>query len=143
MKSKIYFISDGMYIKIGKANNVAKRIEQLQFGNARLLITVGCMYGGIKKEKELHKMFKQHHISGEWFRSVSEIISFAKMNNVEGLYNSDLTEYQNQKKRYLKNYRQKNYFKEYSNEYMKEYRQNPSYKKYNREYMKIYRKTRR
>ena len=33
MESYVYFISDGINVKIGKANNVRQRLGELQVGN--------------------------------------------------------------------------------------------------------------
>ena len=68
----IYFIRSGSKgpIKIGfTSNSVEERMSDLQVGNPFKLYLVGCISGGIDKEAELHQMFKDDRINGEWFRS--------------------------------------------------------------------------
>lgn len=76
--SNVYFISDGDYIKIGKANNPEKRLVQLQTGNPKtlkLLNVIEC-----KTEKEafeleafLHTILQSTHQTGEWFHLPVEV----------------------------------------------------------------------
>lgn len=68
----VYFVSDGEYVKIGKANNVAKRLATLQTANARHL---QCLYlipavddsAAVIMEGKLHKLYKDYRLEGEWF----------------------------------------------------------------------------
>lgn len=59
-------------IKIGLADNVRQRIEELQVGNPAELILIAviqCKTRGeaAKLEKTFHKIFARQHIRGEWF----------------------------------------------------------------------------
>ncbi len=66
----IYFVGvdDGHSpIKIGWAEDVGKRMKQLQIGNWKDLVTFGEISGGKLLEHWLHKQIKEHHIRGEWF----------------------------------------------------------------------------
>lgn len=68
----IYFISDGEFVKIGKANNPQMRIKQIQTGNARELYIMGLIacessYQANMLEGALHKYFNKYRKCGEWF----------------------------------------------------------------------------
>ncbi len=68
--NKIYIFKANKYYKIGKCNNVKRRVKQLQ---------TGCMFDieildyfevtdATKTEKELHEKYKHKQIKGEWFK---------------------------------------------------------------------------
>jgi hypothetical protein len=60
-------------IKIGKTNNVEKRIKQIQTGNANKVILVR-MYETEKVslvEQALHDKFRRFKLRGEWFTGFS------------------------------------------------------------------------
>lgn len=66
----VYFIQCGESgpIKIGYSkNNIEKRLIIAQVYNPFLLHLLCAMPGNRKKEKELHKTFKDDKILGEWF----------------------------------------------------------------------------
>lgn len=71
--SKVYFITDGMYIKIGNTKgSIKKRIQQLNTGSANKLYLIGWIYGDKNKEKELHMKFHNDKCrfdssGSEWF----------------------------------------------------------------------------
>jgi hypothetical protein len=76
----IYFIqatSDNR-IKIGMSDNPTIRLRQLQTGSSSqkpyTILTV--LPGGRRREKELHKKFKEYHSHREWFNPASEILEF-------------------------------------------------------------------
>lgn len=79
----IYFIQcgDDGPIKIGIAEDVEHRMMALQTGcpyELHLLETY-CPYEGFDArlfEAQLHALFAQHRIVGEWFRPVDEIMDF-------------------------------------------------------------------
>ena len=63
-----YAITDGLSIKIGKSENVDARINQLQTGNPRYLMLLGCVDGDI--ERQVHDILQQRGVrrfAGEWF----------------------------------------------------------------------------
>ncbi len=76
MDSYVYFISDGKYIKIGKSAKPMKRLEQLQTSNARELKLLGIIPGSSVKENELHSMFNNLHVRGEWFKLDNSILLY-------------------------------------------------------------------
>lgn len=69
MKKVIYLISDGYYIKIGKTThrNVKKRLGKIQTGNARKLELLKIYEDNNDSEKELHELFNNYRMCGEWF----------------------------------------------------------------------------
>lgn len=73
MNSFVYFVQAGTDgpVKIGKANDVEKRIAELQTGcphKLELLVTVECA-DALAKESEFHQQFASLRIDrSEWFR---------------------------------------------------------------------------
>ena len=70
--SHVYFVTDGVYIKIGVADNVEFRMQQLQTGNARkLTLLMNIRYpdrtAAFWGEKEFHDYYADKRLSGEWF----------------------------------------------------------------------------
>ena len=65
----VYFISDGEFVKIGKANNVLRRMSELQTGNARKLVLLMSIKvsDSFKAENKLHKLFERSNVNNEWF----------------------------------------------------------------------------
>ena len=68
----VYFIDDGQFVKIGKAQDPLSRLREIQTGNARklrLLLVITC-----QSEKEafavesiFHEKYKDYRQVGEWF----------------------------------------------------------------------------
>lgn len=72
----VYFISDGRYIKIGKATFLERRLNSLQTSNARELkpLCVCILKNAREAEKYeniFHNYFSDRNVRGEWF-SISE-----------------------------------------------------------------------
>ena len=69
----VYFIMDEhCRVKIGKTNNVLARINNLQTANADNLqyffgVTVDTMDDATILENELHEMFSNNSVRGEWY----------------------------------------------------------------------------
>lgn len=63
----------GLYIKIGRTNNVLKRLSNLQTGTFGQLIIHALEPGGSEKEKQLHNKFNTERRQGEWFICTEEI----------------------------------------------------------------------
>ena len=71
--SNVYFISDGEYIKIGKADDVKKRLNILQVGNPKtlqIIQVIECKDAetAYKLEHFLQKLFQSFNYKGEWFQ---------------------------------------------------------------------------
>lgn len=68
----VYFISDEESLKIGIANDVPKRLKQLQTGSSSKLniihvVPFNSRKEAMKKERELHKKYEAFRLEGEWF----------------------------------------------------------------------------
>jgi hypothetical protein len=86
MKEKIYFVTEGKYIKIGyTTQDIEKRIKQLNTGSVQNISLLGWMYGNKAKEKELHIKFAQSRVryNGEWFEPTEKLLDFINENNLE------------------------------------------------------------
>lgn len=61
-----YFIQDNEFVKIGKTDNLPKRLRELQCGNPRPLEVLGITH---LPEKQLHKEFEVSRVApnSEWF----------------------------------------------------------------------------
>jgi hypothetical protein len=76
LKSYIYFLHAGNYIKIGYSQDIHKRIKQLQTGSPFKLRLVLAIEGGVKLEKQLHKKFNKYRHQNEWFYYNLDIANF-------------------------------------------------------------------
>lgn len=84
MNSVIYFARSGSEgpIKIGRTQNLKKRIETLQTYSPHDIQLLGTAVGGILKEKETHRLFSNSRIRGEWFLPTKDLLQFIKFNAV-------------------------------------------------------------
>lgn len=76
----VYFIQRGGDgpIKIGFSKNPTARLAQLQASvpePLRLLAVEYDLWGGKSLEQRLHKRFKEHRLSGEWFSPAPAILA--------------------------------------------------------------------
>lgn len=76
----VYFIQmeDFGPIKIGYATNVSGRLGSLQTGNPYKLKLLYQSCGTQTDEKQLHSMFHNWHIRGEWFHPAEKIFEYIK-----------------------------------------------------------------
>ena len=74
-----YFIQRGTDgpIKIGRTNSVSRRLQALQTSCAETLSLRGWIHGDV--ESEMHELFSQFRMNGEWFRPDESILSFIEM----------------------------------------------------------------
>jgi hypothetical protein len=73
----VYFvISESGHIKIGIANNVKKRMIIMRTDNPYPIKLLGKIKAEGHPENEIHKMFSQYRVRGEWFMDVPEIRKF-------------------------------------------------------------------
>lgn len=74
----IYLIFDGLNYKIGYSSNPIKRLNQLQTAQSKKLHLIAIFDGDQRKEKQIHHILRQFHLTGEWFNfknnNISEII---------------------------------------------------------------------
>lgn len=99
----VYFITDGLYTKIGIANDPKKRLSEIQVANPNELMIVHVVYGGRKVEVEMHRKFKQFHHRGEWFKiSMKTLAELPKTMSHLSFINIDELTLGNQKERAVK-----------------------------------------
>lgn len=71
----VYLIAAGDYaVKIGKANDIRKRLSELQVGNHERLRLVRAFEGGEAEEAALHLRFAHLHKRGDWFALSREMM---------------------------------------------------------------------
>ncbi len=75
----IYFIQSEAtnHIKIGftESDDASVRLATLQTGNANRLRLLGTIPGTLEDEKNLHRLFAAHRVSGEWFEPAPEVLA--------------------------------------------------------------------
>ena len=71
----VYLIDDGEFVKIGVAQNLEKRLNDIQVSNPRKIHVIAYtkFKNAYKIESILHKKFKDKNVSGEWFDILDEI----------------------------------------------------------------------
>lgn len=74
----VYFVKAGPFLKIGIAQNVAARVGSFSTACPYEIELVGVTEGGAKKEKELHRRFKDLHFRGEWFRYEGDLVEYVE-----------------------------------------------------------------
>jgi hypothetical protein len=78
---KIYFVTDGTYVKIGYTNQeIRKRLQQLSTGSSEKLYILGYVLGDKETEKSLHLQFYKDKQNLEWFNT-DNIINWLNQNN--------------------------------------------------------------
>lgn len=65
IQTKTYFITDGEFIKIGKTDDVSKRISGFASGNPKPLILLAVIDNNV--ETKLHVKFMKNRLHNEWF----------------------------------------------------------------------------
>lgn len=76
-KCYIYFIGtpSGHAIKIGRAEDIQRRIAHLQIAHPEPLSLLAAIEGNAATERAYHKQFREHKMSGEWFASHPDILA--------------------------------------------------------------------
>lgn len=88
MGSYVYFITDDHgHVKIGKANDVAVRMFELQTGNPyklRILLSIPLPSEkeAFRLEQLLHQKFARERMEGEWFNAES-VLKFLSQDTCE------------------------------------------------------------
>lgn len=90
---KTYFISDGNFIKIGKAINVCLRKSELQTGNPNTLVIFFIIHSDL--ERLFHIEFKKCKKNNEWFdlpkNWLDIVLNILEQKQFDGLLCEDLT----------------------------------------------------
>lgn len=72
----VYFAAAGERVKIGKANDVTKRLATLQTGCPYKIKLLKVERGGVAVERDYHRRFAALRENGEWFRHEGELAQF-------------------------------------------------------------------
>lgn len=76
----VYFIQHPWthFIKIGTTRDLTQRQKQLESQYGVNLNYLGFVFGGRKREQELHQRFKDRLVHTEWFRPHDDIMNFIR-----------------------------------------------------------------
>lgn len=75
--SHVYFVrSSNGTIKIGVSTDVMRRLASLQTANSARLTLLLIMPGTEEDEQELHRLFADERLRGEWFRPSRRLLRF-------------------------------------------------------------------
>ena len=79
----IYFIQgkESGNIKIGYSIQPDKRINNLQTAHYEKLEVIGLLHGSMEDESNIHKMFKEYHLRGEWYSPGGKLLEFIRNNS--------------------------------------------------------------
>lgn len=72
-KSYVYFILCSPFVKIGRANDIGRRLSELRIGNPFDLRVLHVIEGGNALEREMRCRFVALHHRYEWFRYEGEL----------------------------------------------------------------------
>lgn len=73
----VYFIRDASgFVKIGWTADVPKRVSVLQVAHATALEVILQIPGNARTERELHELFDEYRMAGEWFIYGARMRSF-------------------------------------------------------------------
>lgn len=78
----LYFIRSGEYVKIGRTDNINKRLSQLNAMNPHGVDLIHFLEDEGYREKEMHEKFKKQHWRGEWFTisdRACEVVAIGKV----------------------------------------------------------------
>lgn len=78
-KGKVYFFTDGEYIKIGfTTESIDRRLQRLSTGTPKKLYCLGYFSGKMSDETMVHKKFCEARLrsDGEWFEPVQELLDY-------------------------------------------------------------------
>jgi hypothetical protein len=83
----IYAIGSAAFVKIGKTNDVVRRLTSLQVGSPLDLEVLACADWPDKEEGRIHTFLWSHHKRGEWFDRVEEVEQIVGYlsNTIDGL----------------------------------------------------------
>lgn len=75
---RVYFIQGGDFIKIGFSTNPMARLRGLRTACPFDLKLLADIPGSKDDELQIHRMFADLHVRGEWFRNDARILAFIK-----------------------------------------------------------------
>lgn len=73
----VYFLHapDAGVLKIGSSDDVMKRVKGLQGASPVPLVLLGSIGGGLEHELELHGLFADRRVHGEWFTADEDFLT--------------------------------------------------------------------
>lgn len=72
----VYFMeADGFGIKIGYSNNPQRRLLEIRSHCPFAVKLLFAVVGGVEREQDLHREFRDDKIRGEWFRPSQRLLS--------------------------------------------------------------------
>ncbi len=71
----VYFVRAADRVKIGKANNVERRLRELQTSAPHALELLAVAQGGLAEEAAYHYRFKADRLHGEWFTFSAALVA--------------------------------------------------------------------
>jgi len=75
----VYYAQSGDQVKIGFSDNPWARVHEFKTANPDIEL-LGVHRGTPKRESEIHHLFQNLHIKGEWFRAAPELTSHIMSN---------------------------------------------------------------
>lgn len=72
----VYFIRAGSRVKIGTTVNLAKRMEALSVSSPDELEILLLVAGSYREEDQVHALFAEDRIRGEWFHASDRLLEF-------------------------------------------------------------------
>jgi len=72
----VYLIGAPGFLKIGHSSRIETRFADLRTSTPLDLSLLGVLKGSRPLERDLHRLFSEHRVRGEWYRDVAEIREF-------------------------------------------------------------------
>ena len=76
---KVYFFTDGEYIKIGfTTETIGRRLQRVSTGSPKKLFSLGYTFGTMDDEYGLHVLFDKDRLrpDAEWFKPSEELLDY-------------------------------------------------------------------
>lgn len=86
-RSMVYFVrskASGL-IKIGTSRRLGTRVAALRGEAGSEVELLGVVQGGLDTEDDIHAMFQQHRVKGEWFKPHAELMAHIAVHAAPGL----------------------------------------------------------
>ena len=84
---QIYFMQAGNGpIKIGFSTNIKSRLPEIQRWHPEEIRLLKMVTGRIEGERDIHRLFKEDRIRGEWFKPSEKLMAF--INGLQDSYES-------------------------------------------------------
>ncbi len=76
----IYFVQSehGGPVKIGRADDLAKRLVTLQTARPDKLVVIAAAPGSVQQERDIHQRFAAAREKGEWFSPTPQLLALAR-----------------------------------------------------------------